>query len=122
VSIRQAAGAAGVARSTAQRVASQVRNREATSFLSRLDPAPGAEHPDPALAVDEAFRASPERVEIAFWLAKTSVSPDDLHTYLEVVPLGRIYEVVDECRRRARTWAQMADGLERQARARSQAE
>jgi ParB-like chromosome segregation protein Spo0J len=110
VSIRQAAGVAGVARSTAQRVASQ-RNREG---------APA--HPEPALTADQAFSSSPERVEIAFWLAKTSVSPDDLHTYLEVVPLGRIYEVVDECRRRARTWAEMADGLERQARGRSQAE
>jgi ParB-like chromosome segregation protein Spo0J len=122
VSIRQAAGAAGVARSTAQRVASQVRNRAGAASLNRFEPPLAPAHPGPALAADQAFSSSPERVEIAFWLAKTSVSPDDLHTYLEVVPLGRIYEVVDECRRRARTWADMADGLERQARARSQAE
>jgi ABC-type Fe3+-hydroxamate transport system substrate-binding protein len=55
---------------------------------------------------------------MASWLARTAVAADDLHIHLEAVPRGRIYEVVDECRRRARTWAEIADALEKQARAR----
>ena len=122
VSARRAADAAGVARSTAQRVAAQVRNREAP-----VPPAPvaAAEPPGrskPVVAGDHAFYSSPERAGVASWLEKTAVSPDDLHTYLEVVPLGRIYEVVDECRRRSRTWAEMAYALETQARRRPPAD
>ncbi len=44
------------------------------------------------------------------------MSVDDLRTHLGTVPLSRVYQVVDECRRRASTWAQMADALEARAR------
>lgn len=120
VSIRRAAGAAGVARSTARRIAAHVRNGEGLPRTSTIAPVPKRDRSVPALSDDHAFHSSPEREEIAFWLAKTAITADEMHAYVKVVPLGRIYEVVDECRSRSRTWAQMADALERRARARPQ--
>ncbi len=38
----------------------------------------------------------------ASWLAGTTVTIEDLTIYLASLPLSRTYEVVDECRRRAR--------------------
>jgi len=116
--IRQAAEAAGVAPSTAQRLASALRG-------GKRHAAPGAMRPLPALwpgldggvFEDSAFRSSPERVDVASWLARTAVAPEDFESHLKSVPLGRVYEVVDECRHRSRTWAELADALEKHARA-----
>jgi hypothetical protein len=63
-----------------------------------------------------AFGSSPELSELASWLARTGVSVDDFAAYLERVPLGRVYEVADECRRRAAVWAELAACLEKEAR------
>jgi hypothetical protein len=62
--------------------------------------------------------SGPGRPATASWLEETAIDTEDLHLYLESVPLDRAHEVADECRRRARTWAQMADALEKQASAR----
>jgi hypothetical protein len=117
-SIRQAAGAAGVAPSTVQRLAAglvradspplanvtiDVRNN---ATLRRTEP----------LVADPALHSSPEGAEALTWLARTAVSVEDLHAHLGSLPLSRVYEVADECRRRARTWAQMADALEARVR------
>jgi hypothetical protein len=117
-SIRQAAGAAGVAPSTVQRLAAglvradspplanvtiDVRNN---ATLRRSEP----------LVADPALHSSPEGAEALTWLATTAVSVEDLHAHLGSLPLSRVYEVADECRRRARTWAQMADALEARVR------
>ena len=116
-SIRQAAGAAGVAPSTVQRLA---------AGLARADkPAPNGVtidvrntvlRPAEAPVANPAFRSSPEGAEAVVWLARTAVSVEDLHAHLGSLPLSRVYEVADECRRRARTWAQMADALEARVR------
>jgi ParB-like chromosome segregation protein Spo0J len=118
-SIRQAAGAAGVAPSTARRVAIELRDEQQPSF-DRLTEGPSATTPG-SIDLTPAHRDllySPEQPETAAWLERTAVEASDLHMYLERIPLGHIYEVVDECRRRARTWAEVADALEKQARAR----
>ena len=117
-SIRQAAEAAGVAPSTVQRLASALRG-------GKRHAAPGATTPRSVpwaglggrVLEDPAFRSSPERVDVASWLAKTAIAPEDFETHLKSVPLGRVYEVVDECRHRSRTWAELADALEKHARA-----
>jgi hypothetical protein len=116
-SIRQAAGAAGVAPSTVQRVA---------AGLARTDKAPamgvtisvGARGRALAegLVADPAFHSSREGAEAVNWLARTAVSVEDLHAHLGSLPLSRVYEVADECRHRARTWAQVADALEARVR------
>jgi hypothetical protein len=46
------------------------------------------------------------------WLARTSVDLSDLTAHLEALPLSRVYEVVDECRRRSEVWGEMARILE----------
>jgi ParB-like chromosome segregation protein Spo0J len=115
-SARQAAGAAGVAPSTAQRLASALRGRQ--------KPPPGTTPPVTGRGLfhesleGPAFRSSPELAKAASWLERTAVAPEDFRAYLEGVPLGRVYEVVDECRRRSRTWAELAEALEKLARSR----
>ncbi len=116
-SIRQAAGAAGVAPSTVQRVsAGLARSQTPASAPIVLDITGEAHGPVGALLADRALRSFPAGTEAVSWLARTAVSVEDLHAHLRNLPLSRVYVVADECRRRARTWAQMADALEARAR------
>ncbi|HTT91399.1 MAG TPA: ParB/RepB/Spo0J family partition protein [Acidimicrobiales bacterium] len=116
-SIRQAAGAAGVAPSTVQRVAAGLA-RSANSSLMGATLAVGEPTlgPGDSLIVDVVSHSSPEGAEAVTWLTRTAVSVEDLHTHLASLPLSRVYQVADECRRRASTWAQMADALEARVR------
>jgi ParB-like chromosome segregation protein Spo0J len=116
-SIRQAAAAAGVAASTAQRVAAGRREEQRSmDGLPSPAPPPGPVSPGPG----PASRSGTGRPGTSSWLEKTALDTEDLHLYLESVPWDQIHEVADECRRRARTWAEMADALERQVGARSE--
>jgi ParB-like chromosome segregation protein Spo0J len=135
-SVRQVADAAGVTPSTAHRAVAQLRANEGLSS-PRLQPAVpvaagGAVATGAAVAIEAAvategvsvnLRSGPieERLDAGVWLARTSVTPGDLDSYLVNMPLSRVPEVVDECRRRARTWADMADALEEHFRARDDA-
>jgi hypothetical protein len=47
----------------------------------------------------------------ARWFTETNVS-DDWHRFVWTIPVGRVYEVVDEARRRAATWTAFASILE----------
>ena len=116
-SIRQAAGAAGVAPSTVQRLAAGLArpDKPAPNGVT-IDVRNSVLRPPDAPVADPAFRSSPEGSEAVVWLARTAVSVEDLHAHLGGLPLSRVYEVADECRRRARTWAQMADALEARVR------
>jgi ParB-like nuclease domain len=116
-SIRQAAGAAGVAPSTVQRVAAGLaRSQTPASAPIMLGITGDAHGPVGALSADRAFRSLPAGTAAVSWLARTAVSVEDLHAHLRNLPLSRVYVVADECRRRARTWAQMADALEARVR------
>jgi hypothetical protein len=48
------------------------------------------------------------------WFDRTSVDDHDW-VRAEGVPLGRIYEIADEARRRARAWTEFAQVLEARA-------
>lgn len=74
--------------------------------------------PRVAILEDPALRATPELVEFASWFTQTQVVNTDIERYLSVLPLGRIYDVADECRQRARHWAAIADAIERSNQAR----
>ena len=120
--VRQVAEAVGVAPSTVHRARARLQEPgrpplpAATSVaaipMAALDLAP-ALPATPALALP----ATPEMAEPSSWLARTAVSIDDLFTQLGALPLSRLYDVVDECRRRAQTWSEIADLLEARARA-----
>jgi hypothetical protein len=44
------------------------------------------------------------------------VNRDDVAAFVDAIPLSRIYEVVDEARRRAAVWESFAVQLEKRAR------
>ncbi len=118
MSIREAAGTAGVAPSTAHRVAAELRG-QGTPFVAGAVTASSGEGPAVIERGNDPKTDPPAQAEeAASWLERTAVDPDDLKAHLESVPLGRVYEVVDECRRRARTWSEVADALEKKARTR----
>lgn len=131
-SVRAAAEAAGVAASTAHRLASRRRthgdgeevavpDKAATGVTSEVPPGGGTPSSDarpvgngpgtPDALFDEGAAAP----GFLAWLERTAVSPADLSTHLSGVPVGRVYEVVDECRRRAHIWRELAESLERLA-------
>jgi ParB-like chromosome segregation protein Spo0J len=117
MSLRKMAAAAGVAPSTVRRTMVGVRGPPSVPSETVA-----ASRPDDRIrngrafsVEDPAFSSTPPLAEIGAWLARTSVTADDLH-YLEDVPLGHIYDVADECRRRAKVWAEMADMAEKRAR------
>jgi ParB-like chromosome segregation protein Spo0J len=116
-SIRQAAGAAGVAPSTVQRVAAGLARSERSAFVgASITIAEPAQAPAEGLVADPVYHSFPEGAEAVTWLARTAVSVEDLHAHLGNLPLSRVYQIADECRRRASTWAQMADALEARVR------
>jgi ParB-like chromosome segregation protein Spo0J len=117
-SIRTVAAAAGVAAATAKRAAA------ARETAERATP-PQSPHPNGSATGglsegDEAARPSRSDLEdFRDWLNRTDVSCQDLDAYLQRVPLGRLYEFADECRKRSRAWNEMAGALEQQARRRN---
>jgi len=64
---------------------------------------------------DPALLASADGGAFAGWFANTNVD-EEWHRYVWAIPLGRVYEVVDEARRRAATWTAFASLLESRTR------
>ncbi|HXW82474.1 MAG TPA: ParB/RepB/Spo0J family partition protein [Acidimicrobiales bacterium] len=116
-SIRQAAGVAGVAPSTVQRVAaglakSQHQDPSQAANGEQKGPGPSGE----GSTGGPPYQSFTQGVDAVSWLDRTSVTLEDLRAHLGSLPLSHVYEVADECRRRARTWAEMADVLEARVR------
>jgi hypothetical protein len=114
-SFRSIATAVGVAPSTVHRVA----NRMTT--LDHLDDGPAAHTvaiPSGGWINDPAFASAPPFLETARWLDGTYVTSEDLNHHLAALPMGRTYQVVDECRRRVVVWKEIADALEARLRKR----
>jgi ParB-like chromosome segregation protein Spo0J len=115
--VRDAAAAAGVAPSTAHRVRARLRRREEIPALAMaLAMAPSTERVEALTRLDVRTPSAEPEAGAASWLAVTTVNMEDLHTHLESLPLSRVYEVADECRRRAKTWVEIAEALERRTR------
>jgi ParB-like chromosome segregation protein Spo0J len=109
---RQTAKAAGVAPSTAHRLATGWREQQASR--SQLTP-PSNVRPRADSGADAALARS-EALTGTEWLEETALMAEEIRARLKNVPMNRIYEAADECRRRARLWADMADDLDKQAR------
>jgi ParB-like chromosome segregation protein Spo0J len=69
----------------------------------------------PHFVDDPAFGSQPDRRKFAVWFDAMAVSTNDSN-FICLVPLGRVYEVADEARRRAMFWTSFADELESHAR------
>ena len=102
ITIRKAAGVVGVAPSTVQRVVTVITKPEKHSSAEMPAGARVIRGSADVPANDRSFQACQGYADAASWLAKTTVTLEDLTTYLGSLPLSRTYEVVDECRRRAR--------------------
>jgi ParB-like chromosome segregation protein Spo0J len=114
--VREVADAAGVAPSTVAKAAASLGGAAADDrpapAMAPARTARAAKTAPVAITEDPAFSSSPRRRDTAAWLARTAVQLGDLDDHLSDVPLSRIYELADECRRRARVWADMANALE----------
>jgi ParB-like chromosome segregation protein Spo0J len=71
----------------------------------------------PDFVEDPAFGSRPDQHRFAVWFDAMAVSTEDSE-FARLVPLGRVYEVADEARRRAAFWASFASELELHARPR----
>jgi hypothetical protein len=71
----------------------------------------------PNLVDDPAFGSQPDQHRFAVWFDAMAVSKKD-SAFVCLVPLGRVYDVADEARRRATFWTSFADELEAHARPR----
>jgi ParB-like chromosome segregation protein Spo0J len=116
-SVRQMAGAAGVAPSTVQRARARLRGKGFPP-VSASQAVPGLSSAKEDKRADFDLPPAAHTTEPGDWLVRTAVSVEDVGNYLGNLPLSRIYEVADECRRRARVWAEMADALEGRCRSR----
>jgi len=108
-----AAAAGGVSPETVRRARARVMARGADHAAAGAGLA--AERPLRAMrdwADDRALAASDDMAEFARWLSSTDVDDDHWRPYVWTIPVGRIYEIVDEARRRARCWASFASLLE----------
>jgi len=61
--------------------------------------------------------ADPALLALTQWLSATDVT-EEYERYVESVPVGRLYAVADEARRRATWWNELAGAPERRARRR----
>jgi hypothetical protein len=64
---------------------------------------------------DPALRACGDGGEFARWFDSNNVD-EHWHRYVWTVPVGRIYDIVDEARRRAASWTTFASLLESRTR------
>jgi ParB-like chromosome segregation protein Spo0J len=76
--------------------------------------APRLESPPPEAAQTDRAQA-PAAGELEAWLAATDIAEADWRRHVYEVPLGRVYELADECRRRSRAWAEVVAALEARA-------
>jgi ParB-like chromosome segregation protein Spo0J len=119
--VRDAAAAAGVAPSTAHRVRARLRRHEDMPVLAlAMAPSTPADHEAPSHLDLRPVSVEPQP-GAASWFTATTVNIEDLNTHLGSLPISRVYEVADECRRRAKTWLEIAEALERRTRSGSPA-
>jgi hypothetical protein len=71
-------------------------------------------------AADRAFSSTSVTTAFAAWFDMSFVD-GRWKDYVDSVPLGRIYEVADECRRRAKSWQEFSVALESRARSSARA-
>lgn len=95
-------------------------DRPVMSLLTLLQPAPEEEPSGPTpdgsdWLTDRALSACGDGGDFARWFDSTNVT-EDWHSFVWTVPIGRVYDVVDEARRRAATWTSFASLLESRTR------
>jgi hypothetical protein len=64
---------------------------------------------------DPAVTAVPELDTFVRWLGGTEIKDIDWEPFVSLIPVGRLYEFADECRRRSESWSAAAKALEHRA-------
>jgi hypothetical protein len=73
----------------------------------------------PSAAADEPGAAGAPTVvpdEFPVWFAARGIEDADWQRYVDAIPISRVYEVADVCRRRSESWRAFAMALEDRAR------
>jgi hypothetical protein len=117
-SLRAIAAVAGVSPETVRLVRMNLRTAPVVSALTDHDEArPTA--PQQAACVepehwrdDAALSSCDGADDFLGWFDRTSVCRDECTKRVDAVPLGRIYQIADEARRRSELWMQFAKSLE----------
>lgn len=125
-SLRAIARRSGASPETVRKVrrqrAEQSEQTEQTDGSRESIADPGLELPPPAFLnrrrtaprwqEDAAHRATSEGQAFAEWFQRSDVDDNEWRRYVASIPLSRIYEVVDDARRRAKVWESLARSLE----------
>jgi ParB-like chromosome segregation protein Spo0J len=67
-------------------------------------------------AAGEPEARNPAADEFAGWFAARDLEDTGWQPYVDAIPISRVYEVADECRRRSESWRAFATALEDRAR------
>jgi ParB-like chromosome segregation protein Spo0J len=110
-SLRHVARTIGVSAATVRDVRDRVQRGESPVVLRAAGANGRKGHGSPpprTLHTDLAFTHSAAAQTFASWFDEHGVTISDWQTVIDDVPLSRLYGVVDEARRRARVWEQLA--------------
>jgi ParB-like chromosome segregation protein Spo0J len=75
----------------------------AAAAPSEASPLPDLQH-GRRWSADVAISSTPEGSAFGSWFDRSDISDDDIAAHLDVIPLSRVYEVIDDALRRARAW------------------
>lgn len=126
--VREVAREAGIAQATAADVRRRLERGE-SPYRRRARPDGGAVHPGTVPLADDAAR-----VEISVvaedralqsidggqifldWMSERAIDPAEWSSFIDVIPISRVYVVARVARQCAGAWAEFADALEKRAR------
>lgn len=117
-SIRSVARSVGVSSATIRDVRDRVRRGDSpVPERDRPDSDDVKRHPPKeTLRTDPAFGHVYSARTFADWFDDHNIQTDDWVELITDLPLGRLYEIIDEARRRSQVWTQLAERLEERVR------
>ena len=116
-SLRKIAVVAGTSPETVRRVRATLHSANGAVDGSIIVEPPERERPRSSVwETDPAFATCDNDGRFTQWFSRTSVDYDECRRHASAIPFGRIYEVVDEARRRANAWHAFATSLESRVR------
>jgi hypothetical protein len=115
-SLRTIAAAAGVSPETVRLARLDLTRVDEVdeSVPADVEQRPDGEDEPAAWQTDAALASSEQGEQFLAWFERTAVAEPD-RDWVAAVPLGRIYVVAEEARRRAETWLELARALEARA-------
>jgi hypothetical protein len=114
-SLRTIAAEAGVSPETVRLVRLNLAQASETELPEEVETEPSSadveSDPSDSWRSDAALRSSARAADLLGWFERTAIGEPDL-TWVDEVPLSRVYVVADEARRRSQAWLDFARALE----------